>query len=306
MEHRRPTLRDVARRSGVSPATVSFVLNDAPGQTIPLGTRERVRTAAVELGYTPHRLARALREGRSRILVLEVEAARGGGSLKSFVQGMREELGAHGYSLVLNTDGASSAELLEGLHPHAVVSLADLYESEARHYADSGPDSLAAHTATQLGHLAHRGHRQIAFALPVEADSDRIVALRLQYARASANGLGVAPPVVLRIGESPQEAAGALSQMLQESSELTAVAGFDDETALRVLAAMADLGLHAPADLAVIGFDDGPFGALWRPALTTIHIEAETFGRRTARAALGLDIGEWATPPSSVIVRSTT
>ena len=81
MSTQRATMKDVARASGVSPATVSFVLNETGTQTIPAATRERVRQAAAELGYKPHGLARALRSGSLRVVVLK--AARlpnGGGS----------------------------------------------------------------------------------------------------------------------------------------------------------------------------------------------------------------------------------
>jgi Bacterial regulatory proteins, lacI family len=67
---------DVDRRGhgvGVSRATVSFVLNDDPRRTISTATRERVMAAARELGYVPHGIARALREGASRIVVLNVD-----------------------------------------------------------------------------------------------------------------------------------------------------------------------------------------------------------------------------------------
>jgi len=83
---RRATLKDVARASGVSTATVSFVLNATPGQTIPPATQERVRGAAAALGYQPHGLARALREGRSRIVLLAIGRVRGGRSLEGFIQ----------------------------------------------------------------------------------------------------------------------------------------------------------------------------------------------------------------------------
>ena len=72
MDRHRATMRDVARASGVSPATVSFVMNDTPGQTISPETRTKVRRAAAELGYTAHPIARALREGASRIIVLDL------------------------------------------------------------------------------------------------------------------------------------------------------------------------------------------------------------------------------------------
>ena len=65
----RATVRDVAAAAGVSQATVSYVLNDTPGQKIPDETRERVRQAASELGYVPHAAARALRAGNSNLVL---------------------------------------------------------------------------------------------------------------------------------------------------------------------------------------------------------------------------------------------
>ncbi|GAX55049.1 hypothetical protein AQJ27_28165 [Streptomyces olivochromogenes] len=70
---------------------------------------------------------------------------------------------------------------------------------------------------------------------------------------------------------------------------MTAVAAFDDDIAPRTLTALHDLGLAAPDDLAVIGFDDTEYGALGTPALTTVRIVAEVHGRLDARAVLGLD-----------------
>ena len=67
---------------------------------------------------------------------------------------------------------------------------------------------------------------------------------------------------------------------------MTAVAAYDDDVALRVLAAMRALGLAAPADLAVIGFDDTDYGALVAPALTTVHVDARsTAARPPARSS---------------------
>src|SRR3954454_24687443 len=67
---RRPTAADVARRAGVSRATVSYVLNDTPHQAIPSQTRERVRAAAADLGYSPSAAARTLITGRSEVALL--------------------------------------------------------------------------------------------------------------------------------------------------------------------------------------------------------------------------------------------
>ena len=76
--------------------------------------------------------------------------------------------------------------------------------------------------------------------------------------------------------------------------------------ALRVLAAMRSLGLAAPADLAVIGFDDNGYGALTSPTLTTVHIDAEAHGRQAARAVLGLDPDPGHSPaPGRVVIRDS-
>src|SRR5580700_12239344 len=66
---RRPTSADVARRAGVSRATVSYVLNDVTHQSIPDATRQQVLVAAEELDYTPHAAARTLRAGESRLVL---------------------------------------------------------------------------------------------------------------------------------------------------------------------------------------------------------------------------------------------
>lgn len=86
---------------------------------------------------------------------------------------------------------------------------------------------------------------------------------------------------------------------------MTAVAAFDDDIALRTLTALHDLGLAAPDDLAVIGFDDTEYGALVTPALTTVRIDAEVHGRLAARAALGLDRAGLSPEPGRIIARDS-
>lgn len=312
MGDRRATLRDVAAASGVSPTTVSFVLNRTAGQTISAATRERVEEAAHRLGYTPHGVARALREGASRLVLLSTPHAWGGGSLQGFVRGMREELASHGYALVLHAEeetqpggGQELAQELAGLHPFAVLDLASAYP-DGNDEADGGwVDGLASHSLTQLQHLSATGHRDIALALPGSDHEDRIHTVRRRSAHLAAQRLGLPALQEFTVPSDGEAAAAALDALRSSSPQMTAVAGFDDETALGVLAAMTDLGLSAPTDLAVIGFDEGRHAALWRPALTTVRIEAEIFGRRAACSVLGLAIGDWTVPPSTVIERET-
>lgn len=292
-------MRDVARASGVSQATVSFVLNDVANQTIPEATRERVRRAAVELGYVPHSIARALREGAARIVVLEAGGLPRGNSLESFIAGLDDELAAAGYGLLVSYgEGASARAATAAVSPRAVIDLPEAYAGPDRDVADGGwIDGLAAHTLTQVGHLASRGHHRIAVAVPARADP--FFTLMTEHVRAAARELGLPDPPAL-------PATGTESLRILLDDGVTAVAALGDDLAIATLAALSDLGLSAPRDLAVIGFDDTPYGALWRPALTTVRIDARAYGRRTARSILGLPTGDARPEPARVIVRATT
>ena len=322
----RVTISDVAAASGVSRATVSFVLRDSPGQTISAATRERVRRTARDLGYVPHAIARALREGTSRIVVLIIDAALDGNYARSYVAGLDAELAAHDHVLVVRYSHRDASRpssdqrqqqdqlLIDTLSPRAVLRFGEPYLT-GHELDDSGGgwrDGLAAHVAAQLGHLGGRGHTRIALALP---DRDTpLRAVRQRFADQAAAALGLPPLPALTLPgsrshsqpSSRTDPADSLREFLAAHPGITAVAAFDDDEALRVLAAMRTLGLAAPADLAVIGFDDNGYGALTSPALTTVHIDAEAHGRQAARAVLGLDPDPGHSPvPGRVVIRDS-
>jgi DNA-binding LacI/PurR family transcriptional regulator len=290
----RVTLKDVAAASGVSATTASFVLNQVTGQTIPPVTQERVRRAAAELGYVPHSSARALREGSSRLVLLNAGHLPVAGSLRSFIDGLDGELTGHGHTLLVRhgpTDPASLRQAVQTADPRAVIDLALLYAAPDPDRFDGGwIDGLATHTATQIDHLVALGHTRIGFAMPADPHLRRIAELRLDQAGTVARAHGLTPP-------APFD--------LTRRGDVTAVAAFDDGVALALLSAMADAGLTAPGDLAVIGFDDTGYGALWRPALTTVHIDAAGYGRRAGRAVLGLPVDAAPPAPSRVVVRAS-
>ncbi|SDS55078.1 LacI family DNA-binding transcriptional regulator [Actinoplanes derwentensis] len=290
MSRTRVTLKDVAAASGVSAATVSFVLNRVTGQTIPAATQERVRRAADELGYVPHGSARALREGSSRLVLLNAGRLPVAGSLRSFIDGLDTELAAHGHTLLVRhgTDTGALKAAVDTANPRAVLDLVRLYADDDPDRLDGGwIDGLAAHTAAQIEYLIERGHTRIGFAMPTDPRLARIARLRFQQARA------VADHRELTVFD------------IDAPGDVTAVAAFDDDVALRLLSAMADRGLSAPGDLAVIGFDDTGYGGMWRPALTTVRIDAAGYGRRAARAVLGLPLDTVLPEPSTVVVRAS-
>jgi DNA-binding LacI/PurR family transcriptional regulator len=307
MTEKRATLRDVAAAAGVSRATAGFVLSGSSEVTLSEATRVRVRQAAAELGYVPHGIARALREGSSRIVVLSIETGLEGGYSRSYVRGLDQELAQHDYVLLVRNGrfGPESEQpVLDAIKPRAVLRFAESYLEPGRELDDGGwQGGLAGNVAVQLSYLAERGHSGIAIAL--RDDDNPLTAVRLRFAAAAAEMIGLPPPESLPVPRQRADAGRAIRDFLGAHRAVTAMAAFDDEVALRVLAALHDLGLSAPGDLAVIGFDETEYGALSVPALTTVHIDAEEHGKKAARSILGLEADGFYARPARVVVRAS-
>ncbi len=304
----RVTLRDVAEASGVAQSTVSFVLNDDPRQKISEATRDRVRKAAEDLGYVPHGIARALMEGTSRTVVLTIDSAFEGNYSHRFITGLDQELQEQGFVLLVRHGRSSPADrkhVDDIIAPRAVIQFAEEYLSgDALHDSGEGwKNGMAAHVLLQFRYLAERGHRAVALAFPEGAVP--LADVRLKFASQAASMLDLDPVLSLRIPRSREQAAPALRRFMSDHPGITALAGFDDDTALRALTAMRDLGLRAPRDLAVIGFDESEYAVLWEPRLTTILADTEGHGRLAARRALGLSTDGVQAAPGRVIVRDS-
>lgn len=289
---RRVTLNDVAAACGLSRATVSFVLNDDPRQTFSEATRLRVRDAARRLGYVPNGIARALREGNSRAVVLTIDTAMDGHYTRTFVHGLDAELAAHDHVLLVRhgKDPLRSVEqVLDAVSPRAVLDFGEAYRS-GHALDDQGGgwrDGLAAHAAIQMGHLAERGHTCIAFALP-DAPSP-VVDARLGFSTEAGAAFGLQPLIRLSLSANRTVADEVMRAFRVAYPEVTAIAGFNDDVALRALSSLIRLGVRVPQEVAVIGFDAGEHGDLFQPSLTSVHIDAEAHGRVAARRILGLD-----------------
>jgi DNA-binding LacI/PurR family transcriptional regulator len=304
---RRVTLRDVAEASGVSQSTVSFVLNEVPSQTISGATRERVQTAARDLGYVPHGIARALMEGSSRIVVLNIERNREGNYSRNFIRGLDKELALHGFALLVRHGhpSKSDAEQISNvIAPRAVLQFGEVYLT-GHELEDSGggwKNGMAAHVLLQFRYLSERGHRQIALALP---EGEPLAGIRERFVLEVAEMLELPDVQVLMIPKAYEDVAAALAHFRHQHPGVTAIAGFSDFTALQVLAAMRRLGLSAPDDWAVIGFDESAYAEMFTPTLTTLAADAEGHGRLAARQALGLDTSDVKTKIGRVIPRES-
>lgn len=304
---RRPTSDDVARLAGVSRATVSYVLNEAPHQSIPDATRQRVLAAAGELDYTPHAAARTLRAGESRLVLFINAATPYGANLSAIVDTLSAEAAASGRSLVTwqQHDPGGLAATLAHLQPAVAITLGRLNDGQKDLLAraripgienDSGQDPGTADpgAALQVRYLASRGHRQLGYLTTADLKLGIFAGPRLAGGRSACAELGLDLPVVAELAAPPGLPVDDLSAVLQawtsRPDPVTAVACYNDDYAAACLAAAARAGLSVPDDLAVIGMDDDPVSGYTQPALTTIRLHVTDFARHLwARASTLLD-----------------
>ncbi|PRY33394.1 LacI family DNA-binding transcriptional regulator [Pseudosporangium ferrugineum] len=306
---RRVTSADVARIAGVSRATVSYVLNNTPHQTISAGTRARVLDAAAGLGYAPSAAARTLRTGRSDVVLCLLPDWPIGQEVGALLGNLSAELDRAGLTLLAHPGtraGRPVTQLWRGITPAAVLAFSGFSGTEARAMRAAGvalveaplgrpgPETPegAQHRvgALQADHLAASGHTRIGYAYP---DDDRVRVFaepRLDGVRARCAALHLPPPLVRTVPLEPDPAAEAVRTW--HGSGVTAVCAYNDEVALAVLAGLRPAGLTAPADLAVIGVDDLPAGRLADPALTTVTTDQATVAAHLVTAVLAAVHGE--------------
>lgn len=282
---RRVTGADVATAAGVSRATVSYVINQTPGQTIPAQTRDRVLAAAKRLGYRPSMAGRALRTGRSDLVVWILPDWPIGAEVGRFIEALSREASRRGYLLTMvpEQEGAEAIETtirqlspaaIVAIHalPDRIVTLAEASNIPIASTQDKESDELALSSRhigrLQVEYLAGKGHRKIAYLYPDDERVQSFASHRLAGATEAARALGLS---ALRKRTAPvdRERLGRIAAEWREQG-ITAVCAYNDDWALGLLSGMQLAGLHAPTDLAVIGCDDVPTAALSMPALTTI------------------------------------
>lgn len=314
---RRPTQSDVARRAGVSPSTVSFVLNNTYGQSISPVTRQRVYTAAAELGYRPNRAAQGLSTGRTRSVGLVTHRVEFGEFAFPLIAGAHEECVRRG-SLLLHTAGdrqlswTTLIEMLDHQVDAIIVSTSgtrrvNLPEEVTRtptvlaNCFSPGnavpailPDEVAGgRCATEM--LLRSGHREIAY-LTGEPGAWATRA-RLRGHRSALRSYGVDPrSQIVAAGNYRADSGYELTRtLLRASRPPTAVACGNDRMAVGALLALLEHGLRVPEDVSLVGYDDQPHlaGDL-TPALSTVALPYYAMGRLAAELILA---GEHAAAP---------
>lgn len=318
----RVSMASVAARAGVSGQTVSRVVNDSP--RVDPATRSRVEQAMADLGYRPHRAARALRTGRSQTIGLVVTTLATVGNSR-MLQATAEAAAERGYALTLVTAGASVAEAFERLAEQEVDGAIVLNEASALLSAADRPKGLrlvvvdavadagfstvhsdhAGGAAVATRHLLALGHESVHHLAGPEGSF--AAAERERGWREAHAAVGIRPPAVVRGDWSARSGFDAGQQLVDASAVFCA----NDQMALGLLRAVADSGRRVPDDVSIIGFDDVPDAANYRPPLTTIRQEFTALAHRAVAALVadieGEDAGSsTAIVPTELIERAST
>ncbi|MDI5961718.1 LacI family DNA-binding transcriptional regulator [Streptantibioticus silvisoli] len=297
-------LSDVAARAGVSMGSASRVVNGHPGVRPEI--RERVRTAARELGYRPDPLAQGLRARRSRLVTLVVPDI----TNPFFAELARElelDCAARGYQLVLRNSMESPATEYDALlsaldhRPSGIVVVptagttalpatgdVPLVVCDRRLPGGAAPTVVSDNrqgASAATAYLMGLGHRRIAcLAGPpgVHAADERLAGyLALTGGTPEGHGPVVRGPFDYATGQR------AARELLDLDRPPTAILAGSDQQAIGVLHACLNRGLRVPDDISVCGFDAIALSALTSPALTTVRQPVRRIAARAMEFLLG-------------------
>jgi LacI family transcriptional regulator len=333
---KQPTQADVARRAGVSQATVSYVLNNNTSIAVPAETRQRIQDAIRELGYIPDRAARSLRT-RKTYTIAGIIPDITNPFYPAFERGIQDLADQHGYDLIMyNTDGSAEKErkclrsvqqgrvdgvvaVLFQLNARDLLPLLDMNIAVVRleatpKRAGAAPldnlyvDNIAA-AQRAVAYLIARGHRRIGMITGQRAPSARRV---LGYQRALDEHQIPHDEELTRCSDfTVAGGEQSMRELLAQPARPTAVFAANDLMAMGAINAIRAAGLRIPQDVAVVGFDDIPAAALVTPALTTVTQFQEQLGRRAARMLLeridgsAPEGGRCEEMPSELVVRES-
>ncbi|WP_136709544.1 LacI family DNA-binding transcriptional regulator [Agromyces sp. H66] len=279
----RVTSADVARESGVSRTTVSYVLNGTAGTSISEATRRRVLETAARLGYAPSAAARTLRSGRSDLVLCVLPDWPVGPVVESMLDHLADDLAERGLSVLVHHARGERplSDLWRAVTPRTVVGLSAFDPVDVRamrragiQVVDTSPDERGAENPQprigrlQVERLVAGGRRRIGYATTADRRVAEFADQRLAGVREACAEHGLAEPLVVPV--DVDAASGTAAVATWRDAGVTGVAAYNDEVAFAVLAGARAAGLAVPGDLAVIGVDDVPLAALASPPLTTI------------------------------------
>lgn len=306
-----PTLDDVAKKAGVSTATVSRCLNGP--EKVSKVTRQRVMEAVEILGYTPNFAARVMAAKRTFTIGAIIPTmdnaifARG-------LQAFQEELGRSGYNLLVSSsayDPGIEAEQIRSLVARGADGLLLIgHDRAASVYEYLETQSVPVLVAWSFIHgerapsigfdnrkamfalteeVIRLGHRKIAMISGITKSNDR-ARLRLLGLKDAVAAHNLDPEGVYVI-ETPygiEEGTQAFEAAMTQYPQASVVMCGNDVLAVGAVRGAQRLGLVVPEDISITGFDDIELARIVSPALTTVHVPHREMGRKAARELVNM------------------
>lgn len=324
------TLGMVAERAGVSPSTVSRILNGTA--VVSDAKRAAVDEAIAALGFVPNPVARGLAGGRTLsigVISQAIDSPFYGAALR----GIETELGAAGYSPLFMSghwqadEEARCIEVLRSRRVDGLIVLTGrLADSALRAAARTVPVVVTGRTLKAANllsldldncegarqatrHLLDLGHRRIAFIGGDPQHPDAIERQEGYRAALSSAGLAVDPALMLNGNFSEHSGLQAVARLLDSGTSFSAIFTANDQMAYGAMLALHHRGLRVPQDISLVGFDDVAGSTYVVPPLTTVHNPVQEIGQLAARAMLGLLAGEQpvaVVPAPRLVVREST
>ena len=305
------TIKDIAKKAGVSHTTVSRALNRNP--SIPEKTAAMIRDIAGELGYLPSAAARGLKTRHTQVLGVLVSRI-DNPYFGEIIQGIEDAVKDAGYSIFIASSymdpnqekkiiQAFSEHRVDGviigsvpvksrnyelLDNHGIPAVVINNQSPRNHkYVISHDDVDGARQVTR--HLIKLGHQRIAYLGNSRANrinGNRLLGLRQEL---ESSAIEPDPDLVINLngGEIENGVIGA-NLLLERSNGATAVFCFNDLMAIGALQVLNEHGIRVPEDLSIAGFDNIPYSAFTCPPLTTFEQPKRSIGAEAAAMLLEL------------------
>jgi LacI family transcriptional regulator len=324
------TIRDVARQTRLSLTTISRAMRNQPG--IAESTRERVKRAALRLGYVPNLAGAALSTGKMHSVVYvlpEISPIVPGPLQMDVLKGLIDELARHNYNVTV-----FSEELLRKLHltifdVHRVLH-ADGVVLVLEHAEDIVPKTLDVRLPMVIvnrllsnvsadfviaddekggylatSHLTKLGHTRIGHITSIHNNFGLLRRLRGHEAALRDAGIPADPNLISREGLIASEGGFAAARRLIDSGcFFTALFCASDVLVPGVLRALRESGLRVPEDVSIVSFDDFPLAELVYPALTTVRKPRYDMGVEAGRLLAKRISGELADDTVTTILQT--
>jgi LacI family transcriptional regulator len=295
------TIKDVAEQAGVSPMSVSRVINGS--ERVSPETQRRVQQAITDLGYVPSRLARALsarKTGTLAVIVPDVANP----FFTMIVRAAEEVARRSTYRVILcdtRADLGVERDVVEELIAHRVegIAIAPVSDRSKPHLSrlarfgvpfvlidrtvagidcDAVVGDNAGGARLLVEHLIGLGHRRIAMIVEGDEVSTAHERRRGHEAALTAAGLALEPALVEVQTPDPDGGFLGMSRLLALEEPPSAVFAVNNLVALGAIEAVRDAGLDVPDDVALVCFDDIELASRLYPFLTAMEQPAETFG----------------------------